>query len=340
MTIPGPCILADAGAFVATLVLTEVLRRVAVRHRLVDRPRRGRAHSSPTPYLGGVAIVTGTIAAAAPAAPFRDPRVLTLVVAAVVIAVLGLADDLWSLPASTRLTVEALAAGAVVAAGARAGVVGAVPGIGHLPDMVITVAWIMLMTNSFNLLDNSDGAAAGIAAVTAIALAALALGTGWESVGILQLALSASCAGFLVHNWAPAQIFMGDAGSLFLGFVISASAVLVFGAEGGTGVPWAVRVSGLSLVTFVAAVDTATVVLSRRRAGRPVVQGGTDHAAHRLRALGLGTWQAAALLCTGAGVSCTAGLLVALGTVPAIGALAVTLAVGTVLVLLAQRVRV
>jgi UDP-GlcNAc:undecaprenyl-phosphate GlcNAc-1-phosphate transferase len=99
-------------------------------------------------------------------------------------------------------------------------------------------------------------------------------------------------------------------------------------------------VSGLLLLTFVAVVDTSTVVVSRYRAGRPLMQGGTDHTSHRLRALGLRTSQTAALLSAIAAISCTFGLLVMLGTVPAAGSLVVALTAGIVLVVLAQLVRV
>ncbi len=347
MTALRPYVLVVAAAFVLAVLLTEAMRRIALRYRLMDRPGKGKAHRSPTPYLGGVAIVSSTLAAWAIAAPPSDPQVLTLIMAGTLVAVLGLADDIRPARVSFRLTVEFLAAGAVVATGARVGIVGAVPGIGNWPDIVITVLWIVLMTNSFNLLDNSDGAAGGIAAVTAAALAVLTLavltfGTGWESIAVFQLAVSASCAGFLVHNWAPARIFMGDAGSLFLGFVTSASAVLVFGVHGGSvpSAAWAVRMSGLLLLTFVAVVDTGTVIVSRCRAGLSLTQGGTDHTSHRLRALGLRTSQAATLLSAVAGISCTFALLVTLGTVPAAGSLAVALAAVIMLVVLAQRVQV
>lgn len=329
-------------AFILAALLTEAVRRIALKYQLMDRPGKGKVHGSPTPYLGGVAIVIGTLAAWAIAAPLRDPQVLTLIGTGTLVAAFGLADDIRPSRVSVRLTVEFVAAGAVVASGARAGIVGAVPGIGNWLDIGITVLWIVLMTNSFNLLDNSDGAAGGIAAVTAAALAVLTFGTGRESIAALQVAVSASCAGFLVHNWAPARIFMGDAGSLFLGFVTSASAVLVFGLHHGSvlSAPWAVRVSGLLLLTFVAVVDTGTVVVSRYRAGRPLMQGGTDHTSHRLRALGLRTSQTAALLSAVAGISCTFGLLVTLGAIPAAGSLVVALTGGIVLVVLAQLVRV
>jgi UDP-GlcNAc:undecaprenyl-phosphate/decaprenyl-phosphate GlcNAc-1-phosphate transferase len=341
VTLLGPYIVAGTVAFMLAALLTEAMRRIALRYRLVDRPGRGKAHGSPTPYLGGVAIVAGTLAAWASAAPPRDPEVLTLIAGGVMVAMLGLADDVRPSRVSVRLAVEVFAAGAIVVSGARAGIIGTLPVLGDWPDIVITVLWIVLMTNSFNLLDNSDGVAGGIAAVTAAALAALTFGTGWQSIAVLQLAISASCAGFLVHNWAPARIFMGDAGSLFLGYVTSGSVVLVFGLHHGPvpPAPWAVRVSGLLLLTFVAVVDTGTVVVARYWAGRPLTQGGTDHTSHRLRALGLRTSQAAALLSAVAVISCTFGLLVTLGTVPAAASLAVALTTGIILVMLAQRVR-
>jgi UDP-GlcNAc:undecaprenyl-phosphate GlcNAc-1-phosphate transferase len=342
VTLLGPYVVAGAVAFIVAALLTEAMRRIALRYRLVDRPGQGKAHGSPTPYLGGVAIVVGALAAWVSAAPPRDPQVSTLIGGGVMVAVLGLADDFRPSRVSVRLAVELFAAGAVAASGARVGIVGALPGVGDWPDVVITMLWIVLMTNSFNLLDNSDGVAGGIAAVTAAALAALTFVTGWQSIAVFQLAVSASCAGFLVHNWAPARIFMGDAGSLFLGFVTSGSVVLVFGLHRGPvpHAPWAVRVSGLLLLTFVAVVDTGTVVVARYWAGRPLTQGGTDHTSHRLRALGLRTSQAAALLSGVAVISCTFGLLVTLGTVPAAASLAVALTAGIILVVLAQRVRI
>lgn len=343
MTIVAPYALIDVIAFILTVLFTEAVRRIALRYRLMDVPGRAKAHRAPTPYLGGVAIVLGALAAWTIAAPPRHPVVLTLIVTGILVSLVGLADDIRPLRVSVRLAAEFLAAGAVVASGIRVGAFGSLHSIGNWSVIVIAVLWITLMTNSFNLLDNSDGAAGGIAAVTAAALAVLAFGTGWESIAAFLFAISASCAGFLLHNWAPARIFMGDAGSLFLGFVTSASAtVLVLGPHNGSILPasWAVRACGLLLLTFVAAVDTGTVVVSRYRAGRPLMQGGTDHISHRLRALGLRPSQAAAVLSAIAGISCTLGLLVTMGTVPAVSSLTAALIAGIVVVALAQLIQV
>lgn len=342
MTLLAPYAVVGAIAFVLTALFTEAMRRIALKYRLMDVPGKAKAHRTPTPYLGGAAIVMGALAAWAIAVPPRDPQVLTLILTGTMISLLGLADDIRPLRVSVRITIEFLAAGAVVASAARVGVFGSGHGIGNWCLIITTVLWIVLMTNSFNLLDNSDGAAGSIAAVTAAVLAVLAFGAGWESIAIFLLAVSASCVGFLIHNWAPARIFMGDAGSLFLGFVTSASAVFVFGLHNGPVPPgsWADRASGLLLLTFVGAVDTGTVVVSRYRAGRPLMQGGTDHISHRLRVLGLRTSQATALLSAVTGISGIFGLLVTFGTLPAVGSLTVVLTAGITVVVLAQRVRV
>ena len=339
MNAQGSAIAAGALAFIIVALLTATMRIVAIRHRLVDRPRADRIHASATPYLGGVAIVGGTLAAFAAVAHPSGLQVLALAFAAAAIFLLGLIDDLRPLSPAIRLIAECVAAIAVVAAGVHMDVFAGLPVIGHWIDSAGTVVWIVVITNSFNLLDNSDGAAAAIALVTSPILAALAFASGQPALAILLLCLSAGCAGFLVHNWTPAGIFMGDAGSLFLGFVISASAVLTCSAEVATVAPITAATGGL-LLTFVAVVDTCTVLISRHRAGRRWTEGGADHLAHRLRAAGLSTSLTAIVLSSAAGLTGAIGLMVVSGTVPAPDALAATLAVGGTLVMLAQKVEV
>ena len=341
MSPPVSYILADSGAFTLVAVLTEALRRLALRCRLVDGPGKGKAHAVPTPYLGGVAIASGSLTAAAIAGPPSDTRVLALIAGGIMMAILGLADDIWRLGVLPRLAAECMVASVVIIFGVRADVFGDVLHLGIWPDNVVALLWMVVITNSFNLLDNSDGAATGIAMMTAAALTVLAFAVGSASMELIELAVSAGCAGFLVHNWAPARIFMGDSGSLFLGFTISASALLIVGSPGlpSAGSPIS-RMCALLLLAFVAIVDTSTVLLSRYRSGLPLLTGGTDHLAHRLRALGLGRSQSALLLSAAATLSCSAAILVIFKVLPAIGTLATTLAAAIALMALAQRVRV
>lgn len=315
-------------AFVFVGGLTEFIRRIAIRFSLTDRPSTRKAHKRPTPYLGGVVIVAGVLL------PFvvfvsRDGRLPVLVLASLAVALLGFVDDLRPLTPSTRLVVEALAALAVVVVGARVHLFG-----GPL-DYLLPVVWIVVITNSFNLLDNMDGAAAGVAAATAAALSVSAYLVGQRSVGVLLLALACGCAGFLPHNWTPARIFMGDSGSLFIGFVISASALFVCAPSRHEAV-----IAGPLMATFVATVDTCVVLVSRRRAGRPLMLGGTDHVSHRLRRLGLRTWQVAAVLSATAGLTCLAVVPVVRGWIPAAIPLACATGTGALLVWLLQKVPV
>jgi UDP-N-acetylmuramyl pentapeptide phosphotransferase/UDP-N-acetylglucosamine-1-phosphate transferase len=291
-----------------SLVLTELLRRVALRYGLTDRPAAHKSHARPTPYLGGVALAFSTLVPAAVvgyATAWRLPT-LVLALAGTAVSVIGLVDDVTPLGPGTRLALEALAAALVVMAGNRLDVTGAV-----WLDATLTATWIVVLTNSFNLLDNMDAAAASIAGVTAATLGVAALLGGQPGLAALLLCLAASCAGFLAHNRPPARIFMGDAGSLFIGFVVAASAVAV--VPRGL-VPSA---TGLLLVTFVAVVDTSLVVISRRRGGRSMFSGGTDHVSHRLRHLGLSAGPVAGVLALAAALTGGLGVLVVRGLLPA-----------------------
>jgi UDP-GlcNAc:undecaprenyl-phosphate/decaprenyl-phosphate GlcNAc-1-phosphate transferase len=338
VTSPGLVIAAGVSAFILVSVLTETMRRVAIRHRFVDLPRADRVHVIATPYLGGIAISGGTIVAVAGVAHPGASPALAIVVAGTAMSVVGLIDDLRRLSQTVRLVAECLAATALVVVGVHVNIFAGVPIAGGWVDGIITVVWIVVITNSFNLLDNMDGAAAAIAFSSPPILAVLALASGRQDVATLMVALSAGCAGFLVHNWTPARIFMGDAGSLFLGFVTSSATVLICSAGGFSDTSIATVAGAMLLMTFVPVVDTCTVMLSRKLAGHRWNQGGTDHIAHRLQAIGLSTSHTAILLSATAAVTTLLGILVVGGIVPAGGLLAATVAVGVAIVALAQKV--
>jgi UDP-GlcNAc:undecaprenyl-phosphate GlcNAc-1-phosphate transferase len=316
-------------AFAMVGGLTEFVRKLAIQLALTDRPGARKGHRRPTPYLGGVVIVAGVLSPATVAVGGGDTGLRVVLVAAAAVALLGLVDDLRPLTPLVRLVVEAVAAAVVVAGG------GEVKIFGNGLDYVVSVLWIVGITNSFNLLDNMDGAAAGIACVTGAALALPAFMVGERGVGVFLLALACGCAGFLPHNWTPARIFMGDAGSLFIGFVIASSALLVFAPSANHA-----SVAGPLMVTFVATVDTCVVMVSRHRAGRPLMLGGTDHVSHRLRRLGLSTWQVVLALSGVAAVTCLAAIPVVRGWVPAAVPLVIVAGLGAVLVWLLQKVPV
>ena len=340
MIVPGTALAAAALAFVLVSSLTEVMRRVAIRHRLLDQPRADGRHSRSTPYLGGVAIASGTVGAFAITAPAGDVQMLAIVGTAIIVCALGLTDDLRPLNPAPRVIVECLCAFALVAAGVHADIFADLGLAGRAVDDAGTVAWIVVLTNSFNLLDNMDGAAAAIALATSPFLALLALATGRPGLAALLIAIAAGSAGFLVHNWSPARIFMGDAGSLFLGYVLATSAVLTCTAGSGAAQAPVTAAACALLLTFVTLADTCTVLVSRWRAGRRWTQGGADHLAHRLRAAGLSTQRAVLTLSATAGFMAVLAVIVISGIVPAAGMLAATAVAGVALVALAQRVKV
>jgi UDP-GlcNAc:undecaprenyl-phosphate GlcNAc-1-phosphate transferase len=317
----GVLLAAGAVAFILSAVTVVPLRRLALRWDLTDRPGGNKAHARPTPYLGGLAIVVATVVPTAAVIGLSDHRVTAILLTAAAVAMLGLIDDIGSLSMLIRLTVETAAAIGVVLSGVRITMTD-----GWL-DGPVTVAWIVVMTNSFNLLDNMDGALGAVTTVTATLLAVTAFVYAQPVLGLFLAMLAYSGLGFLLHNWPPARIFMGDSGSLFIGFVLACSAVLlVMGTRLDT------TVAGLLLPTFLATVDTGVVFLSRMLAGRSPLAGGTDHVSHRLRRIGLGPQLVATALGLVTALAGTLCLAMALRWIPPLPTAIV--AVGTALVLI------
>ena len=265
-----------------TLVLVPVALRVALRRDLVDHPGGYKNQASPVPYLGGAAMVLAfalVVAAAALLLPADSGQgeIAVLLGVAVGLSLLGLADDLWGLRPSLRLVVETGAGVAVWAAGT---------GVQLFPqetlNLVLTVAWVVGVTNAFNLLDNMDGLSAGVAAISAGSFFLIAAVNGQYLVGTLAVAVVGCAAGFLRHNRHPARIYMGDAGSLFLGFMLAVIG-LKLRFDGPTSVTFFVPV----LVLGVALFDTALVTVTRLLHRRGVFTGGRDHTSHRLVFVGV-----------------------------------------------------
>ncbi|MFI7642200.1 glycosyltransferase family 4 protein [Nonomuraea sp. NPDC049400] len=305
------------------------LQRLALRWGLTDRPGGHKSHARPIPYLGGVAILLATVLTTVAATGLADWRLIAILLGGTAVAALGLIDDVGSLPAVTRLVVETVVTTAVVLSGIRLTVTGG------WPDIPITVIWIVLITNSFNLLDNMDASLGAVTTVTAAFLAAMALLQGRSDLGIFLAVLAGAAFGFLLHNWPPAKMFMGDSGSLFIGFALTCSAVVLIAGPGPDGVA-----GGLLLSTFVATVDTGVVVLSRMRAGRPPLMGGTDHVSHRLRKLGLSARLVAVVLGLIAALTCGLCIAMMLGRVPPLTAALVAVGAAAACVCLLQGVNV
>lgn len=275
-------------AFCLSLLLTHLVRRVARRRGFVTEPRKDRWNPRPTPFGGGVAVFAATAVACWMTAD-AAPRLLALALGGAAVFAVGLADDLAGLRPTTKLSLLAASAVVAVLLGLR------IAWTGHqAADLFLTVFWLTAVTNAFNLVDNIDGACAGIGAISAAVITLIGLVDGRPAADLSTVAsaLAAALLGFLVYNFPPASIFLGDAGSLFAGFVLAG----VAGEAIATAQPLGVRHAVPVLVLAVPIFDMVLVTLARRLVGRPVLQGGTDHTAHRLVALGLSEPHAVLLL--------------------------------------------
>ena len=282
-------VLIFAAALVAATVVTPLMRRLALRYEFLDRPGRRKLHREPMPLLGGLAIFAGVLAgmvAYRQRAEFVELGVI--LVGAAWVSLGGLWDDHSRVRVLTKLSAQALAAAALVVAGVHVSL--------PMPlwaNLALSFLWIVGVTNAFNLLDNMDGLAAGIGAVAAAYFLLLAALNGQYLVGSLAAAVLGACLGFVLYNFNPARIFMGDSGSLFLGFTLAVLGIkLRFPAHANT-VTWMVPVVVLLVPLF----DTALVIISRLRRGKnPLTSPGRDHFSHRLAELGWSRREAVLLL--------------------------------------------
>ncbi len=281
-----PLLVVFALALAGTLVATPLARRLAWRLGVTAQPSANRFHSRPTPLLGGLAIYAAVILVMAGAAGRTEIRELAGILGgASLVALLGAWDDRRPLSPYAKLAGEAVAAGVLIASGVQVSLLGQRLGgsLGTAADLALTLLWVVALTNAANLLDNMDGALAGVTLVAASAIALLAQGSGQLLVAPLAAALAGACLGFLAYNRSPASIFMGDAGSLFLGFVLAALGIKLRFPGQSPAASWMVPVLALAIPLF----DTLLVVLSRLRRGlNPLKHGGKDHLAHRLVAGG------------------------------------------------------
>ncbi len=262
--------------------LTPVAMRVALRTGAMDRPGGHKGHDSPVPYLGGVAIVVAFAGSVAAAAVIRPPHsgmdeLVVVLAVAVGLAVVGLLDDLRDLSPMFRLLLEVGAGLAVWEVGAGVQITGTT-----WIDVAVTVFWVVGVTNAFNLLDNMDGLAAGLAGVACAAYFVIAATNGQYLVAGLSVGLAGCALGFLRHNLHPARIYMGDGGALFLGFLVAYLGIkLRF--EGARSASFLVPV----IVCSVPILDTTLVTIARLATGRSPFEGGRDHVSHRLVKMGL-----------------------------------------------------
>ena len=302
-------------SFVISVLLTPALRRWARQRDFVDRPSAGlhKSHREPIPFGGGIAITVAIlvpiafvlIAAAIlvridpahlsgvtrllPNLPYwaggvveKTPQALAIIAGALVMHLVGIIDDHRPLSAMTKLVFQ-VAVALMITAGFG---IRAMAGLGPVPSILLTTLWIVGITNAFNFLDNMDGLSGGVAFLTAVILAMAAFTAGQLFVPCALMLLAGAVLGFLIYNFPPATIFMGDAGSLVVGFLLAVFTVLTtYYAPELNRQPFGVLVP---LIVFAVPIyDIASVMFHRYRIGQSVFQADRRHFSHRLVNLGM-----------------------------------------------------
>jgi len=258
---------------------TPLARRVARHLGTIDHPSTRKMHTEPMPRLGGAAIYLAFIITLALFGDrFYVSQAVGILLGATLVSFFGFWDDRRTLSPSIKLMGQLMAVLIVIASGVR---------VSFLPhpvlNIVVTTLWMVGITNAMNLLDNMDGLAGGMGVIASTFFLLMAAMNGQYLVGGLSAALLGACLGFLIYNFNPASIFMGDGGSLFLGFMLAAVGIKLRFPGSPTIVTWMVPVLVLGLAIF----DTTLVVISRLRRGlNPMTTPGKDHLSHRLVALG------------------------------------------------------
>jgi UDP-GlcNAc:undecaprenyl-phosphate GlcNAc-1-phosphate transferase len=336
-------LLAFFAAAVVSILLTPVVRALAVRFDLLDHAVTARKiHGQPVPRLGGAAIVTGFFCAlglvwliARPEpAPDRE-RATAFMAGAALIAVLGIVDDLRGANAWQKFAVQVVAAGVVYRFGFSIEILATPFGqpisLGLL-SLPLTVLWLVGVTNAFNLIDGLDGLAGGVALIALGVNCVIAFGRGEWITLILAAALAGAVVGFLRHNLHPASIFMGDTGSMFLGFVLAALA-LGSHQKSTTAVAILVPITAMGLPLL----DTALAIVRRVLGRRHVFQADREHIHHRVLALGLTHRRAVLALYLVSAVFGAAAI--ALNYANQLATVVITLSLATVVYVLLTRLR-
>ncbi|HXD33645.1 MAG TPA: hypothetical protein VN643_21155 [Pyrinomonadaceae bacterium] len=293
-------IAAIASTFILALALTPLVRAFARSRGMVAQPKSDRWHKKPTAMLGGVAIwfsvvatyVVFTMAGWIPESTYGR----TIINAGTFLFIVGLVDDLIHTKPYQKLIGQIMGAALVIYYGLS------LPWTRSISvNIAFTIFWLIGITNAINLLDNMDGLAAGISAIGACFLTVSFVANGQPTEALMMAMFAAALLGFLVYNSNPASIFMGDCGSLFIGFFM-ASAALVNVSGGRTRSFLPVLVVPI-LVLFIPIFDTTFVTILRKLSGRAASQGGRDHTSHRLVALGMSERRAVWMLYGFAGLA-------------------------------------
>jgi UDP-GlcNAc:undecaprenyl-phosphate GlcNAc-1-phosphate transferase len=288
-------LLAFLVATVVVLLATPLIKKMGLKAGLVDRPGGRKIHNRPMVRLGGVAIFLGTLIALLSVwglggfgflPPNKEYEIWGVTIGGLAFFLIGLADDLFTLPALSRLVMQFLVAGMAWQAGVQINFL-SIPHMGmvSLQDWIslpITVIWLVGMANAINMIDGLDGLAAGVSGIAAVVMMIVCLFMKQPAAALIAAALAGAALGFLRYNFNPAQIFMGDGGAYFMGFTLAGVGVIGL-VKGVT----TVAVLLPYLILAVPILDISSVVLDRLRRGKSPFSADKRHLHHRLLNAGL-----------------------------------------------------
>ncbi len=272
--------------FLLALIFTPIMRKLAFKVGAFDIPKDNRRlHSEPIPFLGGVAIYMAVILGILIFDPFKDKTTIAIILGGSLIMVTGLIDDFKDLSPRMKLLFQILAGFILVGGGIRIRTI-TYPfsnseamasinlGIFSIPA---TIFWVVGITNTLNLIDGLDGLSAGVSAISSLSLMLVAHKLGYTSIGTMAAILAGACLGFLPYNFNPASIFMGDAGALFLGFMLSAISI-----EGVMKSAATITIVVPILILAIPIFDTTFAICRRIAKGQHPMQADKGHLHHRL----------------------------------------------------------
>ncbi|MDI3481496.1 MAG: UDP-GlcNAc:undecaprenyl-phosphate/decaprenyl-phosphate GlcNAc-phosphate transferase [Tepidanaerobacteraceae bacterium] len=278
-------------AMVIAYIATPGVIKLAWKIGAIDVPRDGRrVHTKPIPRLGGLAIFTAFAAAGVLTLPVDSSTVKGMLLGGTLIVVVGVLDDIYSLPPKIKLMGQVAAAGVLLVFGLKVEwVTNPLGGMFYLGkwSIPITLFWVVGITNTLNFIDGLDGLAAGISAIASITMMLVNLSLHQTNAALVTALLAGASVGFLPHNFNPARIFMGDTGAMFLGFMLSAAAI-----DGAVKSATVIALIGPILALGLPIFDTAFAILRRFVNGKPIMQADKGHIHHRLIAIGLSQRQA------------------------------------------------
>jgi UDP-GlcNAc:undecaprenyl-phosphate GlcNAc-1-phosphate transferase len=295
-------------------VATPIFRKIAVRFKLLDYPGGRKLQSSPVAYLGGLAIITPItigsllILCASISSELQQQFYLGLIIPALAIAFVGLLDDLYQLPPWPRFITQSVV-GIFTSIMLYISAGGVKLFDNSLLNGLVTTLWVVTIINAINFMDNMDGLATSLSLVISISLFILSYMNGQYLVAALSIAIFAACTGFLFWNKRPASIYLGDAGALYLGFLLAATSIRIDVKSQSE----LVRVLVPILIFAIPVIDITQVVITRIIKGKSPFEGGRDHLSHLLLNRGISVGKVLTVLTTSSALLALCGVYLAVG---------------------------